>query len=81
MGTVFRIGEVATQGGLNGQHIEIVGRDTSRLEILHMGAGLEVDARSSITGNGRDQGGNIVAQKCPLLTSDFVPLIPGRDSG
>ncbi len=81
MRTVVVLREVAPDDWANGQDVEIVGRDSSRMQVLHPRPGLEIDPRRSGTRNRRYQRGDMVAQQLPLLTVQVVPLIGGRRAG
>ena len=47
MRTILRIREIATDDGMDGQHIEVVRRDASGMKILDLRTRLQIDARSS----------------------------------
>ncbi len=47
MSMVLGMREIASDGGMSGQHVEIMGRDASSVKILPPGSRPEIDARSS----------------------------------
>src|SRR5262249_60090433 len=79
MRQILMLREIASDDGLDGQHVEILRRDPSCMEILCMRAGSKIYSRGPHSGNSGDQRGDVVAQQFPLLTVYSSSLIRGID--
>jgi hypothetical protein len=81
VGLVLCRSEVASDDGMDGEHIEVVLRDSSRVEILDVRSVLEIDAGGYFGGGGRDQGWDVIAEEFPLLSINMMPLVGGPGAG
>ena len=77
MRTILILREIASDDGMESQHVEVVCRDPSCMKVLHMGTGLKVYPGGAQGGNSGDQRGHVVAQQLPLLTVYISSLIRG----
>src|SRR5689334_6781807 len=80
MGTVLVGGEISSHNGNEGQSVEIMRRNSRRLNILDARAGQKIHSRGLQAGNGRDQRRNVIAQQLPLFAVDILSLVEGYSS-
>ena len=81
MQAVLVLGEVASDGGMNREHVQVVLRDARGVQVLDPLAGLEIHAGDTPSGDGGEERGHVVAQQLPLFAVQNAAPIGGLRPG